>query len=381
MKRYLLAPLMIVALLFWVSGCSENPTDSTPSSTTLNLDDEFGGYTASMESPGFGDPDLLSETEGDEEYNDEVLTDPEVDSVIANPVAEYYHLRAVWGRLCYDSTVTEVTDWTGSLTITRGAEVIRRVIRFEPFQDYILPRTDRKVIEWVSKTTVHNDGIAVDLFVPPVFDTVETIVIDSMGDTSYVIEVDTLFPEATVTFETGPYTRTFQLSDLVSLDTIVYLDDSNAVAFHAFKLDRLPCPRGFLAGYWGYDEEGNGVFRGLWWSRRAMGGWYISGYLKGHFGKNSMGNRVFFGKWISRDGHFEGFLKGVYGFRPMVTVNPFRAHGWFAGKIYNADRDEIGVLKGKFRSAPYVKNGFFQGRWKLYCNSTESDLSDSDEGF
>lgn len=386
MIRKLLAPIFIVTLILWTGGCSESPTE--PASGNLNLEDEFGGYSASPESPGFGNPDLVDEAEGDVEYEDEILASPETDSIISCPATGYYHLRVIWGRLCYDSSVTEITDWTGALTVSRGVEVIRRVIRFEPGQDYILPRTDRRLIEWVSKTTVHNDGIAVDIFVPrllPVFDTTEVLVVDSVGDTSFTVVVDTIFPEpvpATVTFETGPYSRTFDLEELTSLDTIIYLDDSNAVAFHAFRLHRYPCPRGFLAGRWGFDENGKGRFRGVWmtnWGR-------ITGYLKGHFGKNSAGVNVFFGKWISRNGQFEGFLRGTYGHIPGPNANVNdtarkHARGWFAGRIYNANRDPIGILKGKYRAAPRFQNGFFQGRWKLFCKAVGIELINEEEGF
>ncbi len=385
MVRRLLTPIFVVALLFWASGCSESPTEPG-ASQDLNLEDEFGGYTASVEAPGFGDPELLSEAEGDEEYNDQMLGSPEIDSAIADPAAEYYHFRAVWGHLYFDSTVTEITDWTGSLTVSRGVEIIRRVIRFEPPGDYIVPRTDRRVIEWVSRTTVHNDGVAVDIFVPPVrpiFDTTEVAQVDSLGDTTYLIVVDAAYPEpvpVTVSFETGPYSCKFGLEELVSLDTIVYLEDSNAVAFHAFKLDRYPYPRGFLAGRWGYDQEGNSRFRGVWMTKRGR----ITGYLKGHFGKNNAGLNMFFGKWISRSGQFEGFLRGTYGPHPHPEVtNAARkcAHGWFTGRIFNADRVPIGLLKGKYRSAPWYRAGFFQGRWKLFCNAIDAEPTNEDEGF
>jgi len=383
--RNLLTPLMmVVTLLFWANGCSDSPIEPG-ASENLNLEDEFGGYTASMENPGFGDPELVDEAASDTVYNDEILASPEVGTIISCPRTGYYHLRAVWGRLCYDSVVTEVTDWTGSLSVSCGVEVIRRVIRFEPGQDYIIrPRTDPKLIEWVSKTTVHNDGIAVDIFVPPIFDTTEVAKIDSLGDTSYVIVIDTSY-SATVSFETGPYSRTFELEELRSLDTVVYLDDSNAVAFHSFELHRYPCQLGFLAGRWGFDENGEGRFRGVWWSKRpSFFDWYISGYLKGHFGKNDSGAKVFYGKWISRTGEFKGFLKGTYDHPHCQEVTNARmkhAHGWFAGKIFNANRIEIGVLKGRYRSAPWHKNGFFQGWWKLNCNAIESDPDDNKEGF
>ncbi len=385
MIRKLPTPLvMIIALLVWASGCSDNPAEPGASGD-LNLEDEFGGYTAATENPGFGDPALLDEAASDTAYNDEILASPEADAVIGCPRTGYYHLRAVWGHLRYDSAITEITDWTGSLSVSHGVIVIRRVIRFEPGQDYVIgPRTDPRLVEWVSRTTVHNDGIAVDLFVPPILDTVKLVEIDSVGNATHVILIDTSY-SATVSFETGPYSRTFKLEDLKFLDTVVCLDNANAVAFHALELHRYPCPRGFLAGSWGFNENGEGVFRGVWWSKRPkFFGWHISGYLKGHFGKNDFGANVFFGKWISRTGEFEGFLKGTYGHLPGVELTDTvrkSAHGWFTGKIFNANRNDVGVLKGRFGSAPWYKSGFFQGRWKLRCGSIESELTDDDEGF
>ncbi len=384
MARKLLFPLLVVALLFWAVGCSDNAADPNLNNE-VNLDDEFGGYTATPESPGFGQDELLDEAGANEEYDDPMLVSPDVSTIVQEPNAEYYHMRILWGQLRYDSSVTDVTDWSGSLTISEGAEIIRRVIHFELGQDYIPTRTDRKVIEWVSYTTVHNDGIAVDLFVPPTYDTTWVEEVDENNDTTLVPVVDTILPDlstVTVAFETGPYSRTFTLSELVALDTIVYLDDadSNAVAFHAFRLDRVPCPRGFLAGTWGFDEEGEGEFQGVWMNRVGT----ITGYLKGTYGKNSSGLNVFFGKWISSNGEFEGFLKGIYGQRPSPHANPEavrHAGGWFAGKIYNAGREEIGVLKGRYRSAPNYQGGFFQGRWKLRCNDFSTDRSDYEEGF
>ena len=87
-------------------------------------------------------------------------------------------------------------------------------------------RTDRTLIEWVSQTTVHNDGLAVDIFVPrpaPTLDTTEVPLVDTLGDSTWTIVVDTSYPEpepVTVEFATGPYSRTFELAELQSLDTI-----------------------------------------------------------------------------------------------------------------------------------------------------------------
>lgn len=356
MLRRLFSITMLAALLLWAVGCSENSTGTEDVTENLNLNDPTGGYLATSESPGFGDSDLLAEANDNDEYDDPMLSSLGADT-LDECLDGRYHFRVVWGQLRYDSTVTEVTDWTGSLTVSRGAMIIRRVIKFEPGQDAILPRTDRTLVEWESFTTVHHDGLAVDIFIPP--------------DTAISSEA------VTVAFETGPYSRTFDLSELTALDTVVYLDDadSNAVAFHAFRLDRVPCPRGFLTGHWGYNEDGEGVFRGVWMTRH---GW-ISGFLRGHWGVNDNGQRVFFGKWISANGRFEGFLRGRWDRHPSHNASPNavkHAGGWFAGEILNADELVIGTLKGKYKSHPAFKKGFFQGRWKLACNDVEPARDD-----
>lgn len=343
-------------------GCSDSPSNTGDVSGELNLEDEFGGYTPTSEAIAFGDQELLTSSddiEGDE-YDDPVVLSPQIDSMMADSVGEFYHLRLLWGQLRHDSTVTAPTDWTGSLSVSNGVEIIRRTIHFELGQDYIPTRTDSSLIEWVSYTTVHNDGIVADIYIPP-------------SDTDQAV---------TVSFQTGPYSRTITLDELASLDTIVYLDDadSNAVAMYGFK--RVPgyCPRGFLSGHWGYDEEGNGLFRGAWIAR---GGW-ITGYVSGHYGAGSEGNKVFYGKWISAAGEFEGLLRGTYDHHPSVHANPNarrRAGGWFYGHVFNGDSEEIGVLRGKFRSHPAFRNGFFSGRWKLYCGSSTDKMGNTEEGF
>ena len=298
MLKRLVLPLLAVALLIWVAGCSDNSSDLGTTSSETNIAEEFGGFTTTSEEPGFGNEELLGEDEGNVEYDDPILGSSEVQAITEDVEAGLFHFRAVWGQLEYDSTFTTETDWTGSLSITRGAEVIRRVIRFETGQDYILERTAKELIEWHSITTVHNDGIAVDIFVPPVLPTYDTTFIiddDGMGNVDTTIVVDTVYPEVepvTVSFETGPYSQTFTLNDLVSLDTVVELDDGNSVAFQAMQFYRFSCPRGFIAGHWGFDDENTGVFEGIWMTQHG----YISGYVEGYFENNEEEGKVFYGK-------------------------------------------------------------------------------------
>ncbi len=359
------------AFLLIFAGCSDSPTSPATTSGTL------GGYTATNEAPAFGDPALVAATAEEVEFNDPMATAPQVESLLGDPDAGFYHLRAVWGRLRYDSLSVIPTNWDGSLTISRGAELVRRVIRFEPATDSVLPRTDRHLIEWASTTTVHNDGLAFDLLIPPaapILDSTTTIIIDTLtGDTTEIVVVDTLpTPPVTVEFVAGSYSRTFTLAEIASLDEIVTFADSTAIAFNGFRVERIPCPRGFLSGFWGYDSTGQGVFRGMWISKHGR----IEGHLQGTFGEDSLGNREFYGKWIDASGQFEGFLHGVWNQHPNPHADSTairRAGGWFRGMILDAKTNPIGVLAGHYKSNDKNRPGFFQGRWKIRCASSDGE--------
>ncbi|RKX25623.1 MAG: hypothetical protein DRP45_05475 [Candidatus Zixiibacteriota bacterium] len=379
--------LAAFSLLFLAAGCSEK--SSQPELTdTPNFTEEFGGYTATDETAGFGDPELVATEAEEEEIDDDIVLQPEVVSVMTNPRSSWFHLRAVWGQLRLNPDQTELTDWTGHLSLNSasGAVVVRRLIRFEPGQDHLVlsPSHERARVDWVSFTSIHNDGIAVDLIVPPLPPILDTTWnVPEEGD-STIVSIDTIgYQPIELTFETGPYTCSFTLEELATLDTIVFVDeDSNAVALHAYQWHPNSCPRGVLAGRWGYDQNGNGVFAGLWRSRAGV----VSGYLKGHYGLNEQGEKVFFGKWIDRNGKFQGFLRGFYDLHPHSEVQNSlsKCIGWFAGKIFNADRNEIGVLGGRCGATQSWPGGWFQGRWKTYCAALpeiDNGIGNLDDGF
>ncbi len=360
-------PLFTAALLVWAIGCSDNPSEPLTDADLPNINDDFGGFAAVDEAPGFGDPDLVAAEGEEEEVDDPILSSTEIQDWVIDPAVLAFHFRAVWGQLCYDSAVTTPTDWTGSLTLSRGGVITRRLIRWELNQDFLLPRTTREVVEWQSTTTVHHDGLAFDLLIPwqTTYDT--TFVVDTLDDTTFT--VDTIAPEPfTLTFATGPYTRTFDMEELAALDTIVYVDDvdSNAVVFQGYQKFRNVCPKGVLSGRWGYDEDGNGIFAGVWHSRHG----FVDGYVRGNFGVNDQEEKVFYGKWIDRDGRFEGLLAGYYDLHPSTNASETakkRAGGWLAGRIFDANESVIGELRGRFKSHFNFPAGWFQARWKLHC--------------
>lgn len=366
MFRKLFPIIIAVALIGLMIGCSKD--DSTTGGTTDSIADEFGGYLPTDEAPAFGDPELAADIEADQAYSDPMLAVSSVDSVIDESTeAGTYVMRILWGSMEYDSTVTEVTDWSGSLTISRGAEIVRRTIRFEPGQDYILDRTDRSLIEWVSLTTVHHDGICVNLYVPPV---------DSTDTTTAADE------PVTVSFETGPFSISFDISEIAALDTIYYLDDEvNAVAFRGFKIYPGACPKGFLEGGWGTDSTGQGIFKGRWISQHGA----LAGFLEGTWGVDPDGNQtnVFYGKWIDLNGQFQGLLRGTY--KPVAFGLQGNGHmqyyggGWFRGNFYDKNQNVLGVLRGHYQKSRCDcdgRLGFFKGRWKTYCPSTTVDEVD-----
>ncbi len=345
MLQKLFVTVLALSLIALVGGCSNDST----SGDVADISEEFGGFKPIDEEPAFGSAVIASEMTDDVEFDDPMLSTSEVEAVITNETADIYALRIVWGQLRFDSTVTEVTDWSGSLSVSRGAEVLRRLIKFEDGQDYILDRTDRKLIEWTSLTTVHHDGIFVNIIIPKLDDTIVAT------------------PE-TITFSTAPFEISFDIADLAALDTIYYLDDSSAVAFQSFKVERVGCPKGFLAGRWGKDEAGVNIFYGKWMSQHNI--------LKGHL-SGSWANNEFFGKYIDRSGKFEGLIKGKY--HTGNSFSPKHRHaGWFRGYYYNADGNILGVLKGHYHENPKETGmGNFFGRWKNYCGQ----IPDIDDGM
>ncbi len=348
--RNLLIFFLALAMVSLPIGCSK---DSTSPNHGNNISNQFGGFTASNEQPYFGDTALISSLSSDQVFEDSLPDSTEQDSLNHDTSAAIYSLRIVWGRLAYDSLVTTVTDWSGSLEITNGVEILRRTINFEPMQDYILHRTDPRKIEWVSKTTSYHDGILVDIYV----NATEKI-------------------NTAVTFSTAPFTISYYLQDLAGLDTTYYLSDSNAVSVRAVKNEHHGCLKGFLAGQWGTDDSGNGVFDGSWMTHNGI----ILGYIRGIWGiPDSSGNidNAFYGKYIDVNGNFVAFLKGDFFPHPNMHANHMammRAGGWFEGNFYDAGGAIKGDIKGRYKSRPHNEgSGFFQGRWKTDCPSDDDD--------
>lgn len=375
MKFKILNLLALVTLMV-ASGCSDKPVAPTDDQLTSN----HGGYTATDEAPAFGDARLLASAGAEASYPDPLVGSPMLDSLINLSRIHAYHFRAVWGHLVCDSTEDVVTNWDGSLEVSRGVAVLRRTIQFEPSTDSILARTDWGKIEWASSTSPCFDGVVADLVIPPsalVIDT--TYIVNDSGDTTGVT-IDTMPSEpATLSFVTGPYSHVFTEVELAKLDTIIILPDGNTIAFAAFPIYEILCPRGSLMGEWTYTVEDQGTFSGTWRDNHG----FLTGFVEGHFEINADSEHVFFGKWIDATGKFEGFLEGRWRERHYGVGHGGGMHrfGWFNGNVLTADNTVIGRVKAKFTAGESDDAGFFHGRWKVRCLDDGPDENDNDDGM
>ncbi len=353
LKMTLLAITTISLVLFLV-GCGDNaPNDalnSDPTDEEIDLNAEFGGYDTNDESPAFGDDDMMKNEDDGVDAQDAMDEDPEVISIGAAVTTDVYVVRLAWGLLEGDSSNTAVTDWSGSISVDQGAVVVERLLRFEKDDHIVRPRVDRTVIDLVSTTIPHWDGLLITVLDPidDTLDAVENVLHISLGD-----------------FEIS-YT-TLQLVELEEIHDVDLL--GNQFSVNAFLVDEFPCGRGFLAGEWRHTNEFGGDFRGRWTTYTGLG----RGNLKGRWGVNEEGVKVFFGKYINLNGEFRGLLRGHWGHGES------RGCGWLRG-AWHGNEEIKGLLRGVWKhewhgpveesanSVAERKGGFFHGRWFEACD-------------
>jgi len=328
-----------LALFIIIAGCDSN-SPSVPDETLAPIDQDLGGYTAADEAP---ESFLVDDFElQDEEIFDGISNDPEFNALLDSQTVDVYHVRIFWGHLEWDSTATTTTDWSGNAEINKGIMALTRLIRFERSQDHpILPRSNPKVLEWVSNTSTHFDGIHL------------TIV---AHDTTNENETGVL------SLNFGPYSNSFTFEDLDSLDIIEDVDNmGNQVAIVSVSREVIPFAGGFLEGRWvlnpkkSTQEKDNGRFWGRWIHSTGM----HAGYLKGIWGTNRFDQNVFYGKYLSINGKFKGFLRGNWDY-----IDEFEGLGEFRGNWVSANLTKLGKLNGKFNLNPDdEKAGHFKGHW------------------
>lgn len=340
----LLGLLVTTTVLPWLGGGGCSSTVAVDNSGETEVVDEplslletdHGGYTPEDESQGFGLA-TMSQFVADEVALDPSVTPDDEAAAEADPEAQVYMVRIVWGNLELNAREelsgeeeTNPISWDGSLSYQgAGTLLVKRTILFEK-GDLILDEADTSSIAWESVTGPHVDGILAKLIVIPGKD------------------LDTL------TFSTKALEHTIALADLDRHNEVLTLDEEgHGVAFTAIRVDdNGDCAEGFLEGKYHDRTDGHagGVFRG----RALTDEGALEGHLRGHYGVNDEGDSLFFGKYIDEEGLFRGFFQGVYGEGSMEG-------DW----IYS--NETIGTLKAAYVQGEAIDSGFFQGYWAESC--------------
>jgi hypothetical protein len=336
MKKLALINFALVALmaLLVVNGCIFNSLDETdePADELAAIDQSFGGFTAADEAAAFGDAILVEEYADDVSETDLLESDPTLEADLNNPAIDVYFLRIAWGLLEGDSTATEVIEWNGKAEINKGALVASKRIRFER-NDYIVrPRSSEKMVEWVSFTQPHFDGIFLT-----------------------IINNDTTNLPGEFKLTVGAFSRTFSFAELDSLDLLEPVGaNGHEISIISRQKSVVPFAGGFLEGRWVRKDSVGGAFFGKWINRQGT----RVGHLRGIWGVNRLGQQVLYGKWIDLNGKFQGLLSGTWGHDENSTT------GWMEGRWVNRSLTTAGAFTAQWKQAESATNrGFFHGSW------------------
>lgn len=319
-------------------GCGAEQGDGPPTGSeqigeALELDN--GGLTMDDEAPAFAEePSFTELMDAETPVNDELLNDPTITSLQQKPDAAKIEVALLWGQIPGNPSAKAPRNWSGKISVSRGAMLVRRTVRFEDQTDKLLPRTDPRAVAFTSVTLPHNDGLRLTLLDPT-----------------------PLAPEPlTLTYETKDgIVYSAPIKALLDGPESVEVDDAgNRFVGIAIANPVDVCQFGMQGGAWHRVAEGRGVFKGG--VVNALGD--PIGHMKGIYGVRKNGEQVFFGKYINLDGQFRGIFAGHYG------------EGEYEGKWLHAS-GEVGKLGGHyFETLPGQKvGGKFVGRWaETSCN-------------
>jgi hypothetical protein len=390
--KMLLGLLALTAFLLLTTGCSDEgssplETDLTGADdfASMDMSDDFGGLTASDEDEAFADDGLKAMMYAeDDEYSDDPLNDdPEVQSWEqygdepgdpSDPARpRFTFLRLRWGMVHGPLDTTEVggfdwnpednppLDWTGEIHTDRGLVVVRRVIAFErQHGDHLVrPRLNPQTVAFVSHTGPHFDGLVLEIIERPV-------------------DLSEELPANKLHINTGPFQGEYLVDELRGLDELNEVDAmGNVFQLTGYTLSDINyCPKGFLSGRYkvlppaevdpadGEDPDTMarqiGTFAGGY--MELHGG--IRGFLAGGYGLDENGNRVFFGKYIGRSGVFHGLIRGTW-----EPGDEDDAMGTFNGEWVGAGGNVEGYLRGVCHPVESAEGGFFEGRWTTACDN------------
>jgi len=321
--------LGVAATTLTFAGCMDSGATSDPATIQSNLEKDNGGMDTADEAPQFGAEDefAAASISTDTAVSDPIAQDPTVLQLNQRTDIARYRVDMLWGQLPPDRTNPDVHDWSGSITVSRGALIVRRTVGFE-LGDHLVPRTSPDTVAFHSVTRPFADGLALT-------------VLDPNPDPSVPLTL-------TYTPDDGSAPIVFAAADLangpVSVDVGANGDRMVAIALR----DHDACEHGFMRGRWHALRAGLGGFLGV--VSDADGN--PIGHVRGIWGVRKNGERVFFGKYINADGLFRGILAGHY------------RDGAFVGR-WLTRAGEFGRTQGLYREdipGPET-GGHFIGRW------------------
>ncbi len=340
-----IARLLLAALLAAVpAACgaldaTDEGTDEEAAEIATALEAENGGLTMDDEAPLFGDEDgfAAAELEAVVEHDDPIEADPAVAEMLSAPGAAIYHTVVLWGQMPPDFDAEVAVDWDGSLSVNRGAVLIRRIVAFEDSTDAVDERTDRRTISFRSTTRPHMDGFRLTIVDP---------------------EPESNDPLVLTYAPAEGAAASWTIDALLEGPQSLEVDDTgNRMVAVAMPKRVDVCASGFLGGRWHRVRDGAGRIYG----HVADAEGEVVGHMRGVYGQRRGGEQVFFGKYIDRDGRFRGLFGGTYG------------EGHFRGRWLDRGEPDRGILAGEYRENRRVRGigGHFLGRWgETACNLT-----------
>jgi hypothetical protein len=318
-------------------GCNGNApaNDDEVAQITAALEMEDGGLGTQDEAPQFGEAAAFAKVDAhavEAPVADPIAASEPAKAIMAAPAALRIRATVLWGQIPVDPGLeTKVIDWSGKISVNRGALLVRRSIAFEPKTDAVLPRNDIQTVAFTSKTLPAHDGLRLEIIDPtPANGEPLALSYENAHGVKFSVPVAALLD--------GPKTK------------VVDAQGDRVVAM-AHLMPPVACELGTLGGHWHPLLDGpKGVGRLAGIVRNDDGD--PIGHMKGIYGHRKNGDEVFFGKYIDAQGHFRGLFKGRYD------------HGRFLGRWVVTSGDH-GFLGGEYvEDAPGdAIGGHYMGRW------------------
>lgn len=344
----------LMMLLILALGCGKQAT--TPEDTN-NSEDNYltvplpDGYLPGADMPGVLEPILEKHKfpgggADDLDWITPTLMPPDVN----DSKYDVYVVTMLWGSFFDAHSNSELTDWSGSLSVNGEAVIdVKYVIDFEPGQDSLIPVDANWHAVWISRTHNDFDGLSVFVFL--------------RNDVVYITA-------PLLTFETKAITLKFDFGQLNHFERFYRVDDYNGVLIHSRRIWHEDCPNGFLFGSWikGEFGSGEGAIRGIWQNSDMDS----VGLLSGRFwhGDEMYGKFQASVSGLVTD-QVIAELHGVWHYDDM-RMCPMcgEGHGKFYGIFHNLINDHWGRVRGTFGDYSVPPDDAvmpFEGRWRKFC--------------